>query len=148
MESNFIPLKITGMGYSVPKTVVKNEDLTKLYDTSDEWIYSRTGIKERRVVSGNETALDLGFDASKKAIKKAGISVEEIDCIISAASVPPQLYPTLACTIQAMLGIQRTIPAFDLTAACSGLIYALQIASRSDIKLFESEFLKTLEIKG
>ena len=128
MESNFIPLKITGMGYSVPKTVVKNEDLTKLYDTSDEWIYSRTGIKERRVVSGNETALDLGFDASKKAIKKAGISVEEIDCIISAASVPPQLYPTLACTIQAMLGIQRTIPAFDLTAACSGLIYALQIA--------------------
>ena len=128
MENKFIPLKITGIGYSVPEAVVTNEDLTKLYDTSDEWIYSRTGIKERRVVSGNETALDLGFDAAKKAIKKAGISVEEIDCIISAASVPPQLYPTLACTMQAMLGIQKTIPAFDLTAACSGLIYALQVA--------------------
>ena len=128
MGNNYIPLKIAGVGYSVPKTVIKNDDLKKLYDTSDEWIYSRTGIKERRVVSGNETALDLGFDAAKKAIKKAGISVEEIDCIISAASVPPQLYPTLACTMQAMLGIQKTIPAFDLTAACSGLIYALQVA--------------------
>ena len=128
MGNNFIPLKIAGVGYSVPETVITNNDLTKLYETSDEWIYSRTGIKERRVVSGNETALDLGFDAAKKAVKKAGISVDEIDCIISAASVPPQLYPTLACTMQAMLGIQKTIPAFDLTAACSGLIYALQVA--------------------
>lgn len=128
MNSNIIPLKIAGIGYSVPSTIVKNEDLTKLYDTSDEWIYTRTGIKERRVVSGNETALDLGFDAAKKAVKKAGISVDEIDCIISAASVPPQLYPTLACTMQAMLGIKNTIPAFDMTAACSGLIYALQVA--------------------
>lgn len=128
MGKDFIPLKIAGVGYSVPETVLTNDDLTKLYDTSDEWIYTRTGIKERRVVSGNETALDLAFDASKKAIKKAGISVNEIDCIISASSVPPQLYPTLACTMQAMLGIQKTIPAFDLTAACTGLIYALQVA--------------------
>ena len=128
MNKDFIPLKIAGIGYSVPKAVVTNEDLTKLYETSYEWIYTRTGIKERRVVSGNETALDLGFDAAKKAIKKSGISVEEIDCIIAAASVPPQLYPTLACTMQAMLGIKKTIPAFDLTAACTGLIYALQVA--------------------
>ena len=128
MDNNFIPLKIAGIGYSVPKTVITNEDLTKLYETSDEWIYSRTGIKERRVVSGNETALDLGFDAAKKAIKKAGISVDEIDCIISAASVPPQLYPTLGCTLQAKLGIPDNVPAFDLTAACTGLIYAMQVA--------------------
>ena len=70
----------------------------------------------------------MGLDAAQKAIKKAGVNVNEIDCIISAASVPPQLYPTLACTLQSKLGIERTIPAFDMTAACSGLIYALQVA--------------------
>ena len=128
MNKGFIPLKIAGVGYSLPKTVVTNNDLTKLYETSDEWIYTRTGIKERRVVSGNETAIDLGFDAANKAIKNAGIKAENIDCIISAASVPPQLYPTLACTLQAKLGITKTIPAFDMTAACTGLIYALQVA--------------------
>ncbi len=128
MGNNFIPLRIAGVGYSVPKTVITNEDLTKLYETSDEWIYTRTGIKERRVVSGNETAIDLGLDAAKKAIAKSKIDVNSIDCIISAASVPPQLYPTLACTLQAKLGIEKTIPAFDMTAACSGLIYAMQVA--------------------
>jgi 3-oxoacyl-[acyl-carrier-protein] synthase-3 len=128
MGNNFIPLRIAGVGYSLPKTVIKNDDLKKLYETSDEWIYTRTGIKERRVVSGNETAIDLGMDASKKAIAKSGIGVDDIDCIISASSVPPQLYPTLACTMQDKLGIKNTIPAFDLTAACTGLIYALQVA--------------------
>ena len=128
MIKNAIPLRIAGVGYSVPETVITNNDLTKLYDTSDEWIYTRTGIKERRVVSGNETAIDLGLDAAQKAIKKSGINVDEIDCIIGAASAPPQLYPTLACTMQDRLGIKKTIPAFDLTAACTGLIYALQVA--------------------
>ena len=128
MGNNFIPLRIAGVGYCVPETVISNEDLKKLYDTSDEWIYTRTGIKERRVVSGNETAVDLGFEAAKKAIEKANISADEIDCIIGAASAPPQIYPTLACLMQDKLGIKSTIPAFDLTAACTGLIYALQIA--------------------
>ncbi len=123
-----IPLMIAGIGYCVPEAVITNEDLKKLYETSDEWIYTRTGIKERRVVSGNETAIDLGLKAAQNAILKANISTDEIDCIISASSVPPQLYPTLACTIQAKLGIKDTIPAFDMTAACTGLIYALQIA--------------------
>jgi 3-oxoacyl-[acyl-carrier-protein] synthase-3 len=122
------PLKIAGIGYSVPETVITNEDLTKLYETSDEWIYTRTGIKERRVVSGNETAIDLGYDAAKKALAKSGFKPEDIDCIISAASAPPQLYPTLSCTMQSKLGIPNQIPAFDLTAACTGLIYALQVA--------------------
>ena len=122
------PLRIAGIGYYVPETVITNEDLTKLYETSDEWIYSRTGIKERRVVSGNETAIDLGLEASKKALEKSGFKPEDIDCIISAASVPPQLYPTLACTMQTKLGIPNQVPAFDLTAACTGLIYALQVA--------------------
>ena len=128
MSNKLIPLRIAGVGYSVPSAVVTNEDLKNLYETSDEWIYTRTGIKERRVVSGNETAIDLGFDAAKKAISKSGLSVDDFDCIIGASSAPPQLYPTLACTIQSKLGIKKKIPAFDLTAACTGLIYALQIA--------------------
>jgi len=126
--SNLTPVKIAGVGYCVPETVVTNDDLTKLYETSDEWIYTRTGIKERRVVSGNETAIDLGLVAAKNAIGNAGIGVDDIDCIIGAASAPPQLYPTLSATIGAKLGIKDTIPAFDMTAACTGLIYAMQIA--------------------
>ena len=122
------PLKIAGVGYSVPKTVITNDDLKKLYETSDEWIYTRTGIKERRVVSGDETAIDLGLDAAKKALDKSGLKPEDIDCIIGAASAPPQLYPTLACTLQDKLGVPNCVPAFDLTAACTGLIYALQVA--------------------
>lgn len=128
MSENVKPLKIAGVGYYVPEAVITNNDLTKLYETSDEWIYSRTGIKERRVVSGNETAIDLGYKAALKAIEKSGFKPEDIDCIISAASAPPQLYPTLSCTLQAKLGIPNQVPAFDLTAACTGLIYALQVA--------------------
>ena len=97
MINNAIPLRIAGVGYSVPETVVTNEDLTKLYDTSDEWIFSRTGIKERRLVSGNESALDLGIEAAKKAIKKSGIKAEEIELIVVASSAPPQLYPAIGC---------------------------------------------------
>lgn len=128
MINNAIPLKIAGVGYSVPSTVVTNEDLTKLYDTSDEWIYSRTGIKERRLVSGNESAVDLGIEAAKRAINKSGIKPEDIEIIIVASSAPPQLYPAIGCRIQAALGIPNDVPAFDITAACSGLIYALSIA--------------------
>lgn len=128
MENNIIPLRIAGIGYSLPETVITNDDLKKLYDTSDEWIYSRTGIKERRVVSGEQNATDLGFEASVKALKKAKIEPEELDLIIAASSAPPELYPAIACHIQARLGIQKNIPAFDITAACTGLINALQIA--------------------
>lgn len=126
--TNLRPMKIAGIGYCVPRTVIKNDDLKNLYETSDEWIYTRTGIKERRVVSGNETAIDLGLTAAKNALKKSGFKPSDIDCIISAASVPPQLYPTLSCTLQDRLGISDKIPAFDLTAACTGLIYAMQVA--------------------
>ena len=128
MTNNVKPLRIAGMGYSVPDTIITNDDLTKLYETSDEWIYTRTGIKERRVVSGNESAIDLGVDAAKKAIEKSGFKPEDIDCVIAAASAPPQLYPALACDIQYRLGIPNHIPSFDLTAACTGTIYALQVA--------------------
>ena len=119
MGNNLIPLRIAGVGYSIPKTVITNEDLTKLYDTSDEWIYTRTGIKERRVVSGEENAIDLGYQAAKNAIEKSGIKADDIDLILAASSAPPDLYPAIACHIHQRLGI---------TAACSGLIYGLSIA--------------------
>ncbi|MBE7710494.1 MAG: ketoacyl-ACP synthase III [Cyanobacteria bacterium SIG32] len=128
MINNCVPVRIAGVGYSLPETVVTNDDLTKIYDTSDEWIYSRTGIKERRLVSGEEDAIDLGFDAAKKALAKSGIDPNELDLIIAASSAPPQLYPAIACHIQSRLGIETDIPAFDLTAACSGLIYGMQVA--------------------
>lgn len=127
MTNNLIPLKIAGVGYCVPETVITNDDLTKLYDTSDEWIYTRTGIKERRVVSGEETAIDLGCKAAINALEKAQMKAEDIDLIIAASSAPPDLYPAMACRIQARLGI-KNIPAFDVTAACSGLIYTLSMA--------------------
>lgn len=128
MTQNVKPIRIAGIGYGVPETVITNDDLTKLYDTSDEWIYTRTGIKERRVVSGNENAVDLGFAAAKMAVENSGINVEDIDCVIAASSAPPQLYPALSCNVQSRLGIPNYVPSFDLTAACTGLIYALQVA--------------------
>ena len=126
MSKNVKPLRIAGVGYCVPDTVITNDDLTKLYETSDEWIYTRTGIKERRVVSGNESAVDLGVKAAENALNKSGFKAEDIDCVIAAASAPPQLYPALACDIQTRLGIPNYVPSFDLTAACTGLIYSLQ----------------------
>ena len=128
MTDKLIPLKIAGVGYCIPETVVTNDDLTQLYETSDEWIYTRTGIKERRVVSGEENAVDLGFTAAERAIAKAKISPNDIDMIIAASSAPTELYPAMGCQIHQRLGIEKPIPAFDVTAACSGLIYALSMA--------------------
>lgn len=128
MTGKIIPLRIAGVGYSLPETVVTNDDLTKLYETSDEWIYTRTGIKERRVVSGEQNAIDLGLEASQRALEKAKMQPNDIDLIIAASSAPPDLYPAIACHIHKKLGIEKQIPAFDITAACSGLIYALSIA--------------------
>jgi 3-oxoacyl-[acyl-carrier-protein] synthase-3 len=128
MTNNYIPVRIAGVGYGIPDAVVTNDDLTKLYETSDEWIYTRTGIKERRVVSGDQSAIDLGLEAAEKALAKSGIAPSELDLIIAASSAPPQLYPAIACHIQSRLGIETDIPAFDITAACSGLIYGMQVA--------------------
>ena len=128
MTEKMKPLRIAGVGYSLPESVVTNDDLTQLYETSDEWIYTRTGIKERRLVSGDETAIDLGIAAAKHALEKSVFKAEDIDLVIAASSAPPQLYPAIACHIQSALNIPNYAPAFDITAACSGLIYGLQIA--------------------
>ncbi len=133
-----IPTRIKGIGKYTPDNVITNEDLSKILDTSDEWIYSRTGIKERRVVSGNESVADLAFKASINAIEKAGIDKDAIDAIIVATSIPDHLYPSVACEVHYKLGLKRNIPAFDVTAACTGFIYAMNIA-RSFIRSGEYE---------
>lgn len=127
MSNKLIPLKIAGVGYCVPETIITNDDLTELYETSDEWIYTRTGIKERRILSGEESAVDIGYKAALNALEEAHMKAEDLDLIITASSASVDLYPSVACRIQAKLGI-KNIPAFDIKAACTGLIYSLDMA--------------------
>lgn len=120
--------KILGTGSYVPSNVVTNKDLTAYVDTNDEWIYTRTGIKERRI-SIDESTLDLAYKASLKAIFDAGISKEKIDLIIVATVTPDFAFPGVSTLLEAKLGIDG-ITAFDINAACSGFLYAMQIADK------------------
>lgn len=128
MTTNNLPM-ITGIGYAVPGKVVTNNDLTHLYETSDEWIYTRTGIKERRVFASDDEAFELLRRAAEQAVKNAGIDKEEIDLIVAATSMPVQFMPSSSCMVQKLLGIQRNVPAFDISVACSGFVYGLDIAA-------------------
>ncbi|HBH19019.1 MAG TPA: 3-oxoacyl-ACP synthase, partial [Cyanobacteria bacterium UBA9579] len=121
------PVSIIGIGKYVPETVITNDDISKIVDTNDEWIVSRTGIKERRVVSGDQTAASLAIKAAKDAIGFAGIDPQEIDLVIAATSMPDSLYPSISCEVQHSIGATKAA-AFDVVAACSGLIYGLNIA--------------------
>src|SRR5574344_212687 len=127
MSLNLVPVMIAGVGYGVPDKVITNDDLTQLVETSDEWITSRTGIKERRVVSGEENAVSLGIKAAKNALEKAHMKAEDIELLIAAASVPVHTYPSTACESQAAINADKAA-AFDITAACTGMIYAMNIA--------------------
>lgn len=120
--------KILGTGSYVPPKVMTNNDLLAFVDTSDEWIYSRTGIKERHIVT-DEYTLDLAYKASQKAIEAANIDKDEIDLIIVATVTPDYAFPGVSNLLQAKLGIEN-ITAFDINAACSGFIYAMQIATQ------------------
>ena len=120
---------IIGIGYAVPNKVVTNNDLTHLYETSDEWIYTRTGIKERRVFSDDDEAFDLLRQAAEQAVKNAGIDVETLDLIVAATSMPVQFMPSTSCMVQHLLGIKKNVPAFDISVACSGFVYGLDIAA-------------------
>lgn len=121
--------KLLGSGYAVGKEIVSNEDFEKILDTSDEWITSRTGIKTRRI-SPDENSSDLGYRAALMAIEEANISKEDIDLIIVATITPDNITPSCASLIQDKLGLnEQTIMAFDMSAACSGFVYALQTAS-------------------
>ena len=121
--------KLIGSGYALGKEIVSNEDFEKILDTSDEWIRSRTGIETRRI-SPNENSSDLAYRAALMAIEHAKIAKEEIDLIIVATITPDNITPSCACLIQDKLGLnEQKIMAFDVSAACTGFVYALQIAS-------------------
>ncbi len=117
---------IRGTGSAVPSTVVTNDDLAKIVDTSDEWITTRTGIKERRVLEKDQAASDLALRASERALEDAGISVEDLDAIICGTCTADYQFPSLACVLEAKLGA-REVFSFDVNAACSGFLNALSV---------------------
>ncbi|OGJ89398.1 MAG: hypothetical protein A2487_07045 [Candidatus Raymondbacteria bacterium RifOxyC12_full_50_8] len=122
-------VKIAGVGISLPEKVVKNSDLAKIVDTSDEWIVSRTGIRERRIMQEGEMISDHAVCAAKEAITAAGMSVDDLDFIINATFTADFLCPSNACIIQEKLGVTKPIPVFDLAAACSGWVYGVEMAN-------------------
>jgi len=118
---------IIGWGFYVPDKVLTNSDLEKMVDTSDEWITTRTGIKERRIAPPDMAVSDMALEASKKALEKANLMPEDLDLIITATITPDMFFPSSACFIQAKLGAGN-VACFDVSAACSGFIYALEVA--------------------
>jgi 3-oxoacyl-[acyl-carrier-protein] synthase-3 len=122
-------IKITGTGSYLPKKVLTNFDLEKMVDTSDEWITTRTGIKERHIASEDEATSDLASKAAKKALDMAGAQAKEIDALIIATVTPDTFFPATACWVQKKLGIKPTVPAFDISAACSGYLYGLILSA-------------------
>ena len=120
---------IVGTGMSVPAKVVTNHDLESLVDTSDEWIVSRTGIRERRIAESHEVVSQFAIEASRKAMDAAGIEAAEVDLIICATVTPDVPIPATSCLIQHALGA-RSAAAFDMQAGCSGFIYAQSVAKQ------------------
>jgi len=120
---------IVGIGSCLPERVITNEELEQIIDTSDEWIRTRTGIRERRIVNSTTAASDLSVPAAAAALAMAGLSAEEVDLIIVATITPDNLFPATACLVQERLGARRAA-AFDISAGCTGFIYALSVASQ------------------
>jgi 3-oxoacyl-[acyl-carrier-protein] synthase III len=120
---------ITGVGSYLPAKILTNADLEKMVDTTDEWITTRTGIKERRIAAEGEFTSDLGAEAARRAMKMAGVTAEQIDLIIVATITPDMPFPSTACLVQRKIGARRAA-AFDLEAACAGFIYALEIGQQ------------------
>ena len=120
-------VEIAGTGRFLPDNIVTNDDLAQRLDTTDEWIRSRTGIRERRIAPDDMGAADLGAGAAMKAMKSAGVEPGEIDILIVATATPDRWLPSTACEMQAKLGCSNAV-AFDIMAACSGFIYGLTVA--------------------
>ncbi len=129
--------KILSTGSYLPQHIRTNADLEKMVDTSDEWIVTRSGIRERRIAARDETVSTMGFEAAQKAIEAANIDPQEIDLILVATTSNSHAYPSAACQIQGMLEIDDAI-AFDLAAACTGFVYALGVAD---------QFIRTGKVK-
>jgi 3-oxoacyl-[acyl-carrier-protein] synthase-3 len=120
-------IKITGTGFYTPDRILTNFDLEKMVDTSDEWIISRTGIKERRIASEDQATSDLAVEAGRRTIENAGLEVKDIDLIIVATSTPDTIFPSTACWVQKGLGADH-IPAFDISVGCTGFLYGMILA--------------------
>ena len=132
-------MKISGTGSVLPKKIVTNDTLSEFLDTSDEWIYPRTGVRSRHVIS-DERLEDMAIEASKKALADAGINASDLDYIICSNVVNEYITPQLSCIIQG--GIGATCPCIDINCACAGFIYALQIAE----SFYRSGFVKNVLI--
>ncbi|PWC11505.1 beta-ketoacyl-ACP synthase III [Brenneria corticis] len=121
--------KIIGTGSYLPEQIRTNADLEKMVDTSDEWIVTRTGIRERRIAAPDENVATMGYHAAQKALEMAEIDKEQVGLLIVATTSATHAFPSAACEVQRLLGIKDTI-AFDLAAACAGFTYALSVADQ------------------
>jgi 3-oxoacyl-[acyl-carrier-protein] synthase-3 len=119
---------ILGTGHYAPKKILTNQDLEKIVDTSDEWIRTRTGIRERHIAERGELTSDMAVGAARQAMESASVSAEDLDAIIMATITPDMPWPSCACIVQDKLGAKRAF-AMDVSAACSGFIYALSMAA-------------------
>ena len=120
--------RITGIGHYLPKKILTNADFEKMVDTSDEWILTRSGIRERHITADDQFSSDMAFEASKMALADAGVDPKDLDTIIVATVTPDMPLPSTGCLLQEMLGAKKAA-AFDVSAACSGFIYGLSIGS-------------------
>ncbi|MGH8648553.1 MAG: beta-ketoacyl-ACP synthase III [Burkholderiales bacterium] len=119
--------RIVGTGGYLPEKVLTNRDLELAVDTTDEWIYTRTGIRQRHIAADGEKTSDLALEASRNALQSAGIAAGDLDLIVMATTTPDMVFPSTACLLQAKLGV-RNCPAFDVQAVCSGFVYGLATA--------------------
>lgn len=119
---------IRALGVHTPERRLTNAELSGMVDTSDEWIRTRSGIGERRIAGPGENPSDMGAKAAALALARAGLAAADIDLLVVATMTPDQPFPSTACLLQAKLGLRRDIPCFDVGAACSGFVYALQVA--------------------
>ncbi|MDO9575306.1 MAG: beta-ketoacyl-ACP synthase III [bacterium] len=136
-------VKFVSMGRYLPDKVLTNFDLEKMVDTSDEWIRTRTGIKERRIAPPEIATSDMVTEAARIALDKANLKPEDIDCIIVATITPDNAYPSTACWVQKNLGLKH-FPAFDISAACSGFLYGVILAK----SLLETGTVKRVLLSG
>lgn len=121
---------ISGTGSYLPERQLTNTELETMLDTTDEWIVTRTGISSRRIAAAHETTSFMAGAAAKKALETSGIKADDIDLILVATCTPDHFFPSMACHVQHALNISRPIPAFDISAACSGFVYAMDIAKQ------------------
>lgn len=120
-------VRIAGTGSYLPERVMTNHDLEKMVDTSDEWIQARTGMRERRIARDDEATSDMGAIAARRALESAGVGVDDIDLVIVATCTPDSVFPSAACAVQHKLGAGHAF-CYDLSAACSGFLYAVESA--------------------